>query len=235
MSYSRICTWNIQTFNGKLNLIREFLHKYNIQILGHTDTNWKGQEIDVFFQDYQWFGQKSKNNTGGVGFLVHNSILVKKQFKIFRTSNSNSISLYLKPNSGRHTFLTLIYGNCNLTASRYAEQWDTSLTDLNKIKSELPKNLDSIFLGDFNARVGKPGSNLEETILGKFGEEIRNTSGKSAIEFLIEADLVCLNNRDKRFRESPQYMYTYHCVGNESAKSIIDLICVSRGMMCLIV
>jgi hypothetical protein len=43
-----------------------------------------------------------------------------------------------------------------------------------------------------------------------------------------EANLICLNNRDHKYANCPQF--TYHQRGKEAAKSIIDVICVSRDM-----
>ena len=41
-------------------------------------------------------------------------------------------------------------------------------------------------------------------------------------------NLICLNNRDIKLKDFPQY--TYHQRGKEEHKSIIDIICVSKGM-----
>ena len=93
----------------------------------------------------------------------------------------------------------------------------------------IPDNIDVILMGDINARFGSPENELEERHLGAHGEATRNEAGNQAIQFFINTDLVCLNNRDPKFRSSPQY--TYHQQGNMGARSIIDVLCVSRGMI----
>ena len=96
-----------------------------------------------------------------------------------------------------------------------------------KAKSKFKDPTDLIVLGDFNSRVGCPKTDEENEILGEFGEEMRNFSGECALQFLKQCNLVCLNNRNPV--TYPQF--TYHQSGAEDRKSIIDLICVSQGMM----
>ena len=81
-------------------------------------------------------------------------------------------------------------------------------------------------MGDINARIGKPENEVEERYIGKYGENTRNEPGKRAMQFFIDTDLLCLNNRTI----TDQVQYTYHQSGRETHKSIIDLICISRGM-----
>jgi len=227
--YSRIATWNIQTFNGKFSALRSFLTTNNIHILGMTETKEKNQNVDSQFSDYQWFGRKSVGNKGGVGFLVHHSVLLQREFKIFNGKGSDSIYLYLKSGSGRHTLLGLVYGKSKPSREDSSTQFKNYWNDLKRIQRKLPKNLDIIFMGDINARVGNPQNDHERAFLGRYGETERNNDGDNAVDFMDKAGLICLNNRDRKFAGAPQY--TYHMRGNESSKSVIDVICVSKGMM----
>ncbi len=79
----RIATWNIQTLNRKTDYLRSFLEEYFIHSLGLTETNGDEKtDIDSLFPDHHWIGRPSIRH-GGVGFLIHYSILVNKKLKIF--------------------------------------------------------------------------------------------------------------------------------------------------------
>ncbi len=58
-------------------------------------------------------------------------------------------------------------------------------------------------MGDINARLGKSTDEVERSYFGEHGESTRNDAGEKALQFLIDTDLVCLNNRE-RFN-TPQY------------------------------
>ena len=59
-----------------------------------------------------------------------------------------------------------------------------------------------VLLGDFNASVGK-SSELDDVIIGMFGEGKCNASGNRLISFLTEVELVVCNSRE--FTAEPQW------------------------------
>ena len=81
-------------------------------------------------------------------------------------------------------------------------------------------------MGDINARIGVPVNLSTPSVLGKYGELKTNKAGKNAVQFIIDANLMCLNNRKK----VSTTQYTYHKNGDETSRSIIDVICVSKNM-----
>ena len=74
--------------------------------------------------------------------------------------------------------------------------------------------------------MGKAIIEAEEGHINSRGEDFRNAAGVDALAFLQQVDLVCLNDRD-RGQDCPQYTYRER---GKSGQSIIDVICVSRGM-----
>jgi len=93
ISHARFCTWNIQTLNGKIQALKESLNSHDIQVLGLTDTKWKDRDIDSYFSDYQWIGRKAETQSGGVGFLIHNSVLFQRKYEVINGTEKNSIFL----------------------------------------------------------------------------------------------------------------------------------------------
>ena len=79
---------------------------------------------------------------------MHHSILTQKQFEIIPGTNENTLFLHLKPNSGRHTLIQLVYGKSNPTPDVSNKQWKSYSKDIKKIKSKLQKNtvIDIIFI-----------------------------------------------------------------------------------------
>jgi len=230
---TRICTWNIQTLRHKTDFLRSFVTENSIHILGVTETNDKGKtDIDSKFQNHHWFGRQRsqipRSGAGGVGFLIHDSVLLNKTATFIKGTNVNSIFLHLhsQSESVRDTLIALVYGKTSPTAAVAELQWSAYLEDLNKLKERFNKPFDYIFMGDINARMGRPVDEDEKLHLGKFGETFRNSNGKRALKFLIESNLICLNDRNKE--DSPHY--TFDKQGQDGVKSIIDVICVSQSM-----
>ena len=89
------------------------------------------------------------------------------------------------------------------------------------------KEFDFILAGDINARMGRPRDSTERMYLGRFGEDFRNPDGARALQYLIKQDMVCLNGREF----TPTVEFTSHSPADPTNTSVIDVICVSRGMM----
>lgn len=159
-----------------------------------------------------------------MGFLVHHSVLIDRTATLFNGKDPNSLFLHIASESARGTLFSLVYGKSNPSAAQIDKQWTAYELDMRRLLAKLP-NTDVIFMGDINARVGCPRTDTESETLGRYGEAVRNASGEAAVQFLVDTDLVCLNNRT---RGTPEF--TYHQLGKEESRSIIDVICVSRLM-----
>jgi len=140
-SHARIGTWNINTLNAKINAIKDIIHRFDIHILGLTETKWNGKNINAHFSEYQWICRKAQTPNGGVGFLIHNSILLQRKYEIINGTDSNSIFLLLQSNTHRNTLLALVYGNSNPTKLELTTQWKNYLKDLNKIKRKFKSHI----------------------------------------------------------------------------------------------
>ena len=151
-------------------------------------------------------------------------------------ADSNSIFLHIQSDHKRDTLVALVYGKSQPSIGASNLQWRHYSDDLDDIKRRFEKPYDTIFMGDINARLCRPMSTDEKKNLGPYGEVrihektkkiFRDKNGSRALKFLVEYDLICLNDRVQQ--GSPHF--TFHMVGKTSKKSIIDIICVSRSMM----
>jgi ribonuclease HI len=226
---SRVGTWNIQSITKKYSDIINFMIEHSVQILAVTETRWTGNMLQCHNKnrDYHWFGKKSTQHVGGVGFIIHSSILEGKEIKIFDSSNQNTSFILIKGTAkNRSTLFCVGYGPANKKESD--SWWDTLQNDLDLIKVKIQSPFDIIFMGDFNSRIGSAKCDSEKKYIGTFGEQTRDKAGKNALNFMIRNDLVCINNR-KQPTDSTNF--TYHQQGRSSSKSIIDLIILSEGMV----
>ena len=88
----------------------------------------------------------------------------------------------------------MFYGKSGASQSVADSQWEQVTHDMDRIRNEF-KDTDFVVLGDTNSRVGNPQNKEEERYLGTFGESFRNGAGTSTLNFHIENNLRCVNNR----------------------------------------
>ncbi len=223
----RFSTWNIQSIVSKSSLLIDFMINNSIQLLAVTETRWKGDNF-VLPYDFHWFGKKFNSKSGGVGFILHSSIVCNKHVRILPCRNKNRLYLLVSETANfRSTLFVCVYGPAS-PSNLQSTNWWTSLEDeFVKIRSTLADTTDIVILGDFNSRIGSPRCISENGILGKYGETKRDFAGKNAINFLHTQGMICLNNRRKNKNGTN---FTYHQQGKISSKSIIDLVFISKGM-----
>jgi len=77
------------------------------QHINTTETRWNDKNLNAHFSEYQWIGRKAQTPNGGVGFLIHNSILFQRKYEIILGKDSNSIFLLLQSNTHRDTLFAL--------------------------------------------------------------------------------------------------------------------------------
>ena len=110
------------------------------------------------------------------------------------------------------------------SAEEAKEQCASYTASLQTALASQESNTNIIFLRDLNARWGSAKNKLEEKAIGKYGEP--NTKRclwkNSAIEFLLECQITCLNGKEK----SRHIPHTFH--GRSSVHSVTDMISVSR-------
>jgi len=82
-----------------------------------------------------------------------------------------------------------------------------------------------LLIGDFNARVGKRRSEVEEEVVGGFGEEERNVEGERLLDFCMRKNLKVMNTF---FEHRMAHIYTRYRWNNNTGefdqKSVIDYI-----------
>ncbi len=227
-NYIIIATWNIQSITKKSAEIIDFIKQEQIDIMALTETRWSGQKLNLP-NDYIWIGQKCNSKScGGVGFIIHTSVINKEKIKVIDDAKSNTLFLHIKGSSRhRSTVFSVVYCPASPTKAESELWWKEYQEIIAKLNSEIGTPFDIVMLGDFNGRIGNPRTENEKTYIGRFGENTRDKAGENIINFIDQNNLISLNNRRKLKTGTN---YTYHQQGKVASKSIIDLILISKGM-----
>ena len=221
-----VCCWNINTLNGKEALILQYVRKHSIHILAVGETKCKDRMFNHSLSDHTWYGRPACRTAGGVGFLVENSVVSGSKVACSDGKTQDTLFLRITPQRSRTTLYMLVYGIASPTKPVSKHQWESYRRDLRRELKKCPPDTDVVFLGDINARMGRAQNEVELEHISSLGENTRSVSGSEALSFLEEMSLICLNDRDSD-QETPNY--TYREIGKDG-KSIIDVICVSKGM-----
>jgi len=222
----RVCCWNINTARNKADEIRSFTTRNDVQVLGLVETGGDAECLKAKIPGFVWFGRAKTRRAGGVGFLVDESIITSSIVHTTKGRAPDTMFLRVTPENSRSTLFMLVYGKAAPSKDESKKQWESYAADYRRQLKKCPDDTDVVFLGDINARMGKARNEAEEGHISSSGEEIRNAAGVDALAFLQQLDLVCLNDRN-RAQDFPQYTYREK---GKSGQSIIDVICVSRGM-----
>ena len=228
--YWRVATYNIQSVNDttRMKRLASFIETEHIDLIALQETNFRSDtSLSHVFKNHSWYGSPARRKQSGVGFLIRTSLLENLSV----TSKSghadfDSHLLTISNKSGRNTCFMAVYGKSNANKETALRQWNSYSNDLQNALRSDPNKTDVVFLGDVNARVGRADCRAEEEIIGRYGEpnNKRNTSGKFALQFMQEHELVSLNGRTAC--EEPEY--TFHSRSN--GHSVIDMIAVSKSM-----
>ena len=208
--------------------IRRFVKDNSVDVLTITETHQTSDKRPPGANGLQWFGRPTQSSArGGVGILIRSELIHNTKVTTFNGDAPDSFHLAVQPHNSRTTLISVVYGKTGLTEAEAEAQWGSYSRDLRRIRRKIG-DFDHIFTGDINGRMGKPQNPVEEAHLGLYGESTRNPSGKRAVQFLIDEDLVCLNGRNPE--TAVEYTYQSTSAGREHYASVIDIIAISRGM-----
>ena len=105
-------------FSRKNSAVEGILDENQIHILAVTETRWKGENINKFFPNHQFFGKEGNGNSGGVGFLISNSVLLSAEFQTLNHKAKNIFSVIIKHAGQRRT------GKSSPSNDEASTQWE---------------------------------------------------------------------------------------------------------------
>lgn len=185
---TRFGTWNVRTMMKatKLAQIAKEFRKYKLELLGLSETRWKGSgERRLSTGETLLYSGKpeTEDHSSGVGFL-----LSKKAKLCLAGWNpiSDRIILLRLATKVRHITFIQVYAPTELAPDDVKDAFYHQLAHtMNNVK----KSDIMVLLGDVNAQVGSSNENWE-TVMGTHGLGTMNNNGERFAELCGNHDLV---------------------------------------------
>ena len=215
---------------SKQKEIEDLLLENGVSICAVQESHEKGTMAHHFLH-FTWIGRPrgrdhiKKGRGGGVGFLVHNTLVAN--VSVGDTTGSQEVMWLLVDGSGSENLplvLASIYMPCESyrTADR-ALAFEILGADLVRYQQRGRV----VLLGDFNARVGQ--AIVDGDHIGRYGETTINGNGKRLISMLSRNSMYVVNGRFRQELGVPQY--TYRSTIYEEAGSVLDYIVVDKDTL----
>ena len=176
----RIGSWNVRTMYevGKQEQIRNEMHRYNLDILGISETHWSqsGQRKLKTGELILYSGEEELHRKGVAMFLskrvsktlrgweAHGPRIILASFTTKKRLNINIVQVYAPTNDAP------------------AEEKDDFYTRLQEVVDKLPIRDVNVVMGDLNAKVGCDNTSLEH-IMGRHGVGESNDNGERLQDF----------------------------------------------------
>jgi len=200
-----VAHWNTNGFTrtneDNYTIRTNILNAQNHDIISINETFLRKLDL-LEVNNYTWFGNNRKNinpralrGSGGVGFLIKNSILINYIIKVVDDSVEDILWLEIKckndPTNYLHVCSCYLPPENSTRGCKAEEFFDNLLGNIHKIIDSNP----IIICGDFNARVGNTMERNDALINRTTIDNTSNSHGKKLLTFLEDSDCCILNGR----------------------------------------
>ena len=171
--------------------------KYNISILGLTETHVEEQYVEEITIDKQTYniyhnGIEGKNKFSGVGILMKSDIEARVERITDRICTAE-----IELQQSNKVFIIVAYAPTLKGTEENPNVREEFYDALNKVTKEINKvDMMMIILGDFSAKTGSGYRNDPDT-MGKYGKGKLNSSGKCLLDYAKENELYLTNTTFK--------------------------------------
>lgn len=212
----KIGTWNVRSMNqGKLDIVKNEMTRYNIRILGISELKWTGEGHFRSDEHTVYYSGNNQIRRHGVAFIVHNK--VAKSIMEYRTINDRCIVLRIRAQPVNITLIQIYAPTADAEEDIVNEFYESVQQEVDKVSSyDL-----LVVMGDWNAKIGAAA---ELPVVGKYGLGKRNEAGDRMVEF-CEANRLMISNT--MFQQHSRRLYTW-TAPNKLYKNQIDYICISQ-------
>ncbi|KAL0868479.1 hypothetical protein ABMA27_007962 [Loxostege sticticalis] len=217
-----LVTYNVRTLrtDEKIVELEDEMSRLRWSIMGLSEVRREGEDtITLRSGNLLYYREGDQLSQGGVGFLVHRSLINN----IITIGSVSSRVAYLILRLSKRYSLKVIQVYAP-TSKHPDEEVEVMYEDISRAihKSTTYFN---VVMGDFNAKLGKRGDG--ELKVGEFGYGQRNSRGQRLAEFLEKEDLFMMNSF---FRKPPQRKWTWMSPDG-STKNEIDFIMTTERRM----
>ena len=204
------------------------MRERKIDILGIAETHLRGKKIGEDLGDgftLLSVGVEEGRLKAGVAIII--GPLLQGNIKDSHLINERIIEVTLKIKTCNLTILQVYAPQQGRPAQEKIDFYDQLEDHINQI----PPGNKTVIIGDFNGRVGKERTNIEN-VLGPFGEQTRNEEGEMLIDFCLRNNMAVMNGFFKHRESHKMTRYRWNRnVGQYDHISIIDYILSSDKRM----
>ena len=211
-----IATLNIVTLNGKMEEVIDTMQTRKLDILGLSETKWKGVGSKELRDGYKIWWSGGKEGKNGVGIVV--SPEIKEDIIEIKNSSDRMIKMEVLIGK-RQTNIIQVY------APQVGRPMDEKASFIDSIEREITSER-VIIMGDMNAKVGENQKGWDG-VLGAHGYGRRDKEGEMLLEMCSRNSLVIANSI---FKKKVKHKITRYGWDGET-ESVIDYIVVSKEMM----
>jgi exonuclease III len=147
----RFGTWNVRSLYriGSLKTVARELGKYKLNLVGVEEVRWKKGGTEQAEDDTFFYGQGNGDHQLGTGFFIHQRIVSVVRRLEFISDRMSYIIL-------RGRWCNIIVLNVHAPCEDEGNDVQGSFyEELGRVFDQFPRNDMKIFLGDFNAKVGR--------------------------------------------------------------------------------
>jgi len=185
---TRIGTWNIRTLyeTGKSAQVCSEMHRYNLKILGLSETRWNGSgRTTLVSGDTIIYSGQEEGQVHMYGVALLMTPEATRALLSWEPISPRILTARFN-SKGRKVTIIQCYAPTNVADS---EIKDDFYEQLQSTIDKAPKRDMKILMGDLNAKVGTDNTN-KETIMGRHGTGEQNENGEMLTEFCTFNDLV---------------------------------------------
>ena len=221
-----VATWNVRTMNeeGKLNMLVEEMKRFNIGLLGISETHWTEEDEDAFtIDDYTVVASSRRDGMRRQGVALMVDKETTKSMTSYQQISERLVGASFEMEEGLLDVLQVYAPD----SSYQDEEYQRFLDDLQRYLDGTNRNSRIIVMGDFNAKIGLEENEVWPEVVGKYGLGNKNERGEMLMQFCAINRLVISNSF---FKHRPGRRATWISPSGQT-RSQIDYIIVSVEVM----
>ena len=216
----KLVTWNVNGLKNKIEELRRVAISKKWDIIMVEETYVKEND-KIKMEGFVWFSGGGVKGKGGVGMFV--AEYIAQYVGIMKEDRTDMLWVKVEVEGRKKRMIGVVYGPDDKKPKVVKEEFFEELS--NRVSEFKNGGWDVVVMGDFNARVGRGGN--KDGVIGMYGEEQENCSGKLLIEIAEGYGLKILNGRKEG---EVEWTFMGQGKGGMARRSVVDLVVVNNEL-----